>query len=197
MQTMKLKNVHMMGWRIWHFIKHYKSYSLKYILPFFFLWSVCINIQFVFFIQYCALYCLKYVHAIKKYWKVDSKIYYSNCVVPVICIISLYSTSIQTHFRSTRTYSLQTWWSIVKAFQCLLLSFNGFIICAECDGRLYGENCSIPCGMCLNMSQCQHINGSCLDGCDSGFQGDNCTQGKWRLFKQRKHCHNFEVYEKY
>lgn len=54
---------------------------------------------------------------------------------------------------------------------------------AACDGGLYGENCSIHCGMCLNSSQCQPINGSCMEGCDSGFLGENCTQGECDLDK--------------
>lgn len=47
----------------------------------------------------------------------------------------------------------------------------------ECDGRKYGENCSIPCGNCLLYEQCNPINGTCINGCDNGYQGLNCTEG--------------------
>lgn len=43
---------------------------------------------------------------------------------------------------------------------------------------MYGENCSRPCGHCLESKQCHHINGTCTNGCDSGYQGSLCTEGK-------------------
>lgn len=42
---------------------------------------------------------------------------------------------------------------------------------------MYGENCSISCGHCLTREQCHHINGTCMNGCDSGYQGSSCTEG--------------------
>lgn len=42
---------------------------------------------------------------------------------------------------------------------------------------MYGMNCSIQCGICHNASQCDHINGSCLNGCGFGFTGGRCTDG--------------------
>lgn len=29
--------------------------------------------------------------------------------------------------------------------------------------------------------QCHHINGTCINGCDSGYQGPNCTEGNVRI----------------
>ena len=37
------------------------------------------------------------------------------------------------------------------------------------------------CGNCLNETQCNHINGSCMNGCDPGWEGDLCGNGKSRL----------------
>lgn len=48
----------------------------------------------------------------------------------------------------------------------------------ECLENKYGLNCSKTCGNCRGSSQCHHINGSCLNGCDPGFQGEKCNMGK-------------------
>lgn len=42
---------------------------------------------------------------------------------------------------------------------------------------MYGENCGIACGNCLAKEQCHHINGTCMNGCDRGYQGSKCTEG--------------------
>ena len=41
----------------------------------------------------------------------------------------------------------------------------------------YGLDCQEICGNCLNLKQCNHINGSCMEGCDPGFQGEKCVRG--------------------
>lgn len=51
------------------------------------------------------------------------------------------------------------------------------IILIECDGHKFGQNCSKTCGHCLEKEACHHVNGSCLNGCDLGYHGANCTQG--------------------
>ena len=43
---------------------------------------------------------------------------------------------------------------------------------------MYGISCSLPCGTCLDYEQCHHINGTCLKGCDKGYYGQLCKQGK-------------------
>ena len=47
----------------------------------------------------------------------------------------------------------------------------------ECEGGRYGQDCALLCGHCVNNEQCHHFDGRCLNGCQPGFQGDNCTQG--------------------
>lgn len=42
---------------------------------------------------------------------------------------------------------------------------------------MYGENCSKSCGNCKNSQQCHHISGSCMNGCEKGYQGLNCNKG--------------------
>lgn len=43
-----------------------------------------------------------------------------------------------------------------------------------CDKGFYGADCSETCGRCRNESQCFHTNGTCLTGCDAGYEGDVC-----------------------
>lgn len=51
----------------------------------------------------------------------------------------------------------------------------------ECDNGLFGRNCTSTCGKCVGAEQCHHINGTCLNGCDPGYKGADCTKGL--LFK--------------
>lgn len=53
------------------------------------------------------------------------------------------------------------------------------LLLEACDDGLFGENCNTSCGRCLNSEPCHHINGSCAKGCESGFQGWNCTEGEY------------------
>lgn len=47
----------------------------------------------------------------------------------------------------------------------------------ECDGNMYGVNCTEKCGSCFNFEQCHHLNGTCMKGCDRGFHGSRCIEG--------------------
>lgn len=51
------------------------------------------------------------------------------------------------------------------------------IFISVCDELFYGENCSVPCGNCLKNEQCHHLNGTCFNGCMSGFMGSECIEG--------------------
>ena len=65
----------------------------------------------------------------------------------------------------------------------LLLNFSGerdryfAIIIAACLPNTYGWNCNMTCGNCLDRGHCDHKNGTCLMGCDPGWQGDMCVDG--------------------
>lgn len=52
-----------------------------------------------------------------------------------------------------------------------------FICLIECSVGKFGQNCSYLCGNCLEMEQCHHINGTCLNGCVENYNGSYCTQG--------------------
>lgn len=49
------------------------------------------------------------------------------------------------------------------------------VACAEGS---YGVDCNLTCGHCLDVNQCSNINGTCLNGCDAGYQGDLCNNGE-------------------
>lgn len=52
-----------------------------------------------------------------------------------------------------------------------------FYYIIECNDRKYGDGCQRKCGLCLNMTQCDHVNGTCSQGCEAGYQGQMCEQG--------------------
>ena len=49
----------------------------------------------------------------------------------------------------------------------------------ECDNGTFGQNCLESCGWCVGEKQCHHTNGTCLNGCNAGYQGLNCTEGNF------------------
>ena len=66
------------------------------------------------------------------------------------------------------------------------LSFSVFdfhSIYVECDNNTFGVNCTGVCENCLGKEQCHYINGSCLNGCDAGFNGLKCDQGNYEITK--------------
>ena len=52
-----------------------------------------------------------------------------------------------------------------------------YFLFSECDNKTFGQECTGVCGNCLENEPCHHINGSCLHGCDPGFNGLKCDQG--------------------
>ena len=58
-----------------------------------------------------------------------------------------------------------------------LYLFSLKYIFAECDGGEFGQNCKESCGKCVKEEQCDHVNGTCMNGCDSGYFGTLCDKG--------------------
>lgn len=48
----------------------------------------------------------------------------------------------------------------------------------DCLDGYFGSECLNKCGHCLNVGNCNHINGSCLKGCSKGYKGDYCKECK-------------------
>lgn len=55
--------------------------------------------------------------------------------------------------------------------QCLLFSI------IECPPGHYGRNCVNTCGHC-EAGICDHINGTCINGCLEGWSGQTCHNSK-------------------
>lgn len=51
-------------------------------------------------------------------------------------------------------------------------------VTVACEGETYGAGCKETCGHCHDVNQCSKINGTCLTGCDAGFEGDLCKTSK-------------------
>lgn len=52
----------------------------------------------------------------------------------------------------------------------------------ECNSGTYGKNCSYQCGECLNAVTCDHVNGTCSEGCKPGWQNtDKCDKRMYTL----------------
>lgn len=54
-------------------------------------------------------------------------------------------------------------------------SSNIFLACPPLK---YGENCSELCGNCFDNLPCNHIDGTCMKGCQEGFRGQRCRTSK-------------------
>ena len=64
-----------------------------------------------------------------------------------------------------------------------MLWLKYFHFFSECGNNTYGQGCIGLCGHCSENEQCHHINGSCLNGCDPGFNGLKCDQGNYLIIK--------------
>lgn len=52
-----------------------------------------------------------------------------------------------------------------------------FII--ECGKGWYGDNCRQQCkGYCKDGTSCNHVTGQCDEGCDAGWTGKLCDNGR-------------------
>ncbi|XP_062616358.1 multiple epidermal growth factor-like domains protein 10, partial [Saccostrea cucullata] len=59
--------------------------------------------------------------------------------------------------------------------RCDIRIFHSIYSCCRmCDPGKFGEKCKGICGMCIG--ECYHINGTCSEGCQTGYQGDLCEE---------------------
>lgn len=70
----------------------------------------------------------------------------------------------------------ETWFLKVFYFYFFLTSF------IACSQNMYGKNCSLSCGQCFKLEQCHNMNGTCMNGCDSGYNGLNCKEGNFIVY---------------
>ena len=59
-----------------------------------------------------------------------------------------------------------------------LSMFNSFFF-SECSIRLYGVNCLQICSMACGIpGDCDRVTGYCIGGCQRGWRGVRCEEGK-------------------
>uniref|UniRef100_A0A8W8NU21 Scavenger receptor class F member 2 n=1 Tax=Magallana gigas TaxID=29159 RepID=A0A8W8NU21_MAGGI len=46
----------------------------------------------------------------------------------------------------------------------------------ECENGTYEDGCHTECIHCLNVTQCQLLNGTCSYGCKPGYRGPKCNK---------------------
>lgn len=51
-----------------------------------------------------------------------------------------------------------------------------------CIHGTYGKDCQHRCGSCINQTHCHYVNGTCFEGCDTGYLGDKCVDGNTESF---------------
>jgi hypothetical protein len=61
------------------------------------------------------------------------------------------------------------------------INYSLFYIILECTNLTYGYLCDTSCGHCKSRDLCDRVNGSCLSGCENGWEGDKCDIGSITL----------------
>lgn len=53
----------------------------------------------------------------------------------------------------------------------------------ECEEGKYGSDCSMECGACLHLKDCDHVTGHCSGGCKPGWMDtQKCDRGTSTTF---------------
>eukprot|EP00105_Crassostrea_gigas_P044220 XP_019928368.1 PREDICTED: protein draper-like [Crassostrea gigas] len=63
-----------------------------------------------------------------------------------------------------------------KGYRLSLVQTAQNVCVSECPDQTYGPECQQICGNCKNKESCHHVNGSCLNGCDRGVNGEKCDK---------------------
>lgn len=87
------------------------------------------------------------------------------------CIISFYFFQHKSLYINRYVFSHLT-------FICYILLLNRYVFFTVCNEGTYGSNCNYTCGQCHAKEDCHHVNGTCLLGCEPGYQGDLCKSRK-------------------
>ena len=91
----------------------------------------------------------------------------------VSCITSILNNSIKMRIQISICHHKALYLNeIVFVFSFL------YLFSVECTINKYGQDCRQSCGNCTKGEQCNHVNGSCPNGCDAGVTGENCDTGK-------------------
>ena len=61
-------------------------------------------------------------------------------------------------------------------------------VCTACPSERFGYDCREECGNCYQKNACNHINGTCADGCNEGFKGQLCKTRTSTVFRIDRNC---------
>lgn len=57
------------------------------------------------------------------------------------------------------------------------------VFLTECQKWWFGDKCGQKCkGHCRDNSTCNHVTGQCDEGCDPGWTGTRCDDGRFNIF---------------
>ena len=71
----------------------------------------------------------------------------------------------------------------VKFILAVLTYMSFFKACKELT---FGRNCELTCGHCFNGEICDHVTGTCSNGCAPGWTGPICDQSKRERERERE-----------
>ena len=59
-----------------------------------------------------------------------------------------------------------------------VMIYLSYCVLTGCDFGYYGFECKDQCSsFCKTSRDCDHVTGFCIDGCKSGWQGNDCLEG--------------------
>ena len=102
--------------------------------------------------------------------------FYINSTVVCGYLQNLALRSDQSRVRTSRVWNKCILYKKkIKRKNASLLNVNYFL---ACENGYYGIECNSTCGHCSIQNDCFHENGTCFNGCELGYSGDLCQNGK-------------------
>lgn len=97
---------------------------------------------------------------------------HSKCSNGVPCVLSYAECTSEISCTDKCSYSNEI---IIYNIYNIYSTYLMFYI-TECPHGQYGKACETVCGQCIDLSECHHVLGTCLNGCKPGYKGNHCSQ---------------------
>lgn len=75
-------------------------------------------------------------------------------------------------------YDLKFFKNTYILFRDMMYTNHNFFSFKGCSSGSYGPNCSLTCGQCRQITDCNHVTGHCSDGCVHGYITEYCNTSK-------------------